>query len=101
MAAYLDAVTELAPWEPPLLEELIRRDTVREARRALADLPIESRVAVLMHAMGYTQTEIAEFLAVPESTIRGRLARARGRLRRRLSARLEAAFGAKKGDEDG
>ena len=76
-AASLEALARAARWEPPAIEELIRRDTIREVRRAMADLPIESRVAVLMHAMGYGRAHIAGFLGVPESTVRGRVARAR------------------------
>jgi RNA polymerase sigma-70 factor (ECF subfamily) len=94
-AASLEVLADGAGWEPPVIEELIRRDTIREVRRALADLPIQSRVAVLMNAMGYRGSEIAEFLSLPESTIRGRLARARDRLRRSLGNRLQATLGDK------
>lgn len=100
-AAYLQTLGQCASWEPPVLDELIRRDTIREVRHALADMPMQSRIAVLMNAMGYTRIEIAEFLGVPESTIRGRLSRARDALRCRLSARLDATFSGTKGDERG
>ena len=100
-AASLTALPEAVRWGPPAIEELIRRDTIREVRRALANLPSQTRVAVIMHAMGYCRGEIARFLCVPESTVRGRLARARERLRQSLETRLHATLGKKKEEKDG
>lgn len=98
--ATVEALAAGVRWEPPVMEELIRRDTIREVRRALAGLPMQSRIIVLMHAMGYRRAEIAEFLSVPESTVRGRLARARDRLRRGLDDRLHLTLGGKERGDD-
>lgn len=76
-----------AQWTP-VFEEVLRRETIREARRALRGLPSRTRVAFIMHLAGHSYEDIASFLDVPISTVRGRLARARSRLRRDLIRRL-------------
>ena len=80
----------MADWE--------RRETIREVRVALAELPSRNRVALLMHLYGYSYAEIAAFLNLRASTIRGRIARARDHLKRSLIRRLGSSVGAK-GDE--
>jgi RNA polymerase sigma-70 factor (ECF subfamily) len=71
-----------------VMESVMRRETIRDARLALANVPLKSRMALLMHLSGYSYRDIGEFLDLPASTIRGRIARARGQLRRDLADRL-------------
>jgi RNA polymerase sigma-70 factor (ECF subfamily) len=68
--------------------DVIRRETIREVRAALAELPLRSRVALLMRVAGCSYDEIAESLQLTPATVRGRIARARDRLRRDLARRL-------------
>ncbi|MBM3497223.1 MAG: RNA polymerase sigma factor [Armatimonadetes bacterium] len=68
-------------------EEVTRRQLAREIASALAQLPENNRLAFLMHVQGCRYREIAEFLGVAETTIVGRLHRARGRLRSLLEER--------------
>ena len=52
---------------------------------ALAELSDQQRtVVVLVHAFGWTQTEVAELLEINVSTVREHIARALSRLRARL-----------------
>ena len=58
-----------------------------ELVRALAQLPLDQRVAVVMrHALGYTPGEIAKALDLPRGTVNSRLRRALDRLGRLLDA---------------
>lgn len=84
----LEAAPEIDPTQPPLLEEVLRRETIREARRALEKVPFKNRIALLMSLSGHSYEEIAAFCDVPLSTVRGRIARARGQLRKDLTERL-------------
>jgi RNA polymerase sigma-70 factor (ECF subfamily) len=86
----LEGNPEAGACSAPVLDEVIRRESIRDARRALEGMPMGNRVALLMHASGYSYQEIAGFLALPASTIRGRVARARSKLRRSLASRLTA-----------
>ena len=81
-----------------VLEEVLRRETIREVRAALAEVPVKNRIAFLMHVHGYSYEETGRFLEVPTSTVRGRLARTREQLRRSLISRLRAFLG-REGDE--
>jgi RNA polymerase sigma-70 factor (ECF subfamily) len=81
-------------------EEVVRRETIREARRALSGIPLKNRVALLTRLAGHTYREISEFLEVPASTVRGRLARARSQLRPDLARRLGISPQAKETDSD-
>ena len=87
--------------EPSVLEEVIRRETIREARRALLSVPVRNRIAFLMHVSGYSYGDIAGFLGVPPSAVRGRVARARSHLRKHLARRLGRALHGKEMDGDG
>ena len=61
----------------------VRRQMLREVRGALARLPENNRLALLMHVLhGISYERIAAFLGVPVSTIEGRIHRARRQLRR-------------------
>ena len=56
-------------------------DTALTVRHALAKLPAEQRVAlVLLDMQGYSVSEIAEMLGVAEGTVKSRCARGRARL---------------------
>jgi RNA polymerase sigma-70 factor (ECF subfamily) len=56
-------------------------DTTREVWAALAQLPAEQRVPlVLLEIQGYSVAEIAELLGVAEGTVKSRCARGRARL---------------------
>jgi RNA polymerase sigma-70 factor (ECF subfamily) len=60
-------------------------DTAMTVRAALAELPADQRVAlVLLDMHGYSVAEIAEMLSVPEGTVKSRCARGRARLAVRL-----------------
>lgn len=57
------------------------RDTAREVWEALARLPAEQRVPlVLLEMQGYSVAEIAKLLGVAEGTVKSRCARGRARL---------------------
>jgi RNA polymerase sigma-70 factor (ECF subfamily) len=62
---------------------------VIDARDALEALPRPDRVAVLMHACGYSLAEVGSRLSVSEEAARKRVARARAKLRRAALAPLE------------
>ncbi len=56
-------------------------DTALDVRAALASLPAEQRVAlVLVDVQGYPVADVAEMLGVPEGTVKSRCARGRARL---------------------
>jgi len=95
------ALGDIPAGEPSLLEEVIRRETIRETRRALSGVSVRNRIALLMHVSGYSYSDIGSFLAVPPSTVRGRVARARDHLRRHLARRLGLAPDGKEMDGDG
>jgi len=72
-----------------VFREAMRREAAREVRAALTRLPENNRIAVIMfYLRGNTYREIAEFLNVTESTVLGRLHRARSQLRSLLEARI-------------
>nr|WP_222132438.1 sigma-70 family RNA polymerase sigma factor [Pseudonocardia sp. C8] len=59
---------------------------------ALARLPVEQRVAVvLVDGLGYPVTEVAEIVGVPAGTVKSRCARGRSRLARELGPLREEA----------
>jgi RNA polymerase sigma-70 factor (ECF subfamily) len=67
--------TELAVVAP------VDSDTAVDVRTALARLPAEQRVAlVLVDVQGYPVAEVAAMLGVPEGTVKSRCARGRARL---------------------
>jgi RNA polymerase sigma factor (sigma-70 family) len=69
--------------------EALRREAAREVRAALWRIPENNRIALIMHYLrGDSYREIAEFLGVPETTVVGRLHRARGQMRSLLEARI-------------
>jgi RNA polymerase sigma-70 factor (ECF subfamily) len=53
--------------------EVIRRDTARRVRGVLSELPEEqARVIELAYFGGFSQAEIAQMLAIPIGTVKGR-----------------------------
>jgi RNA polymerase sigma-70 factor (ECF subfamily) len=65
--------------------ERLRTVVARDIETALASLPIDARVAVLLDLEGLTEAELAEVFGCAEGTIKSRLSRARVVLRERLS----------------
>ena len=62
-------------------------DLRSQLRRAIDDLPEKLQVIVVLHDVeGYTHSEIATMLGVPEGTCKTRLMHARARLREDLAA---------------
>ena len=73
-----DGASAEAAWEA--------NDLARAIGRAISALPQEQHRAIVAHYVeGLKYDEIATLLAVPASTVRGRLYHARGRLRRELA----------------
>ena len=73
-----DGASAEATWEA--------NDLARAIGRAISALPQEQHRAIVAHYVeGLTYDKIATLLAVPASTVRGRLHHARGRLRRELA----------------
>ena len=73
-----DGASAEAAWEA--------NDLARAIGRAISALPQEQHRAIVAHYVeGLKYDEIATVLAVPASTVRGRLYHARGRLRRELA----------------
>jgi RNA polymerase sigma-70 factor (ECF subfamily) len=69
-------------------------------RRALDELPVEQRTALLLrHMLDLDYAEIAETLGVPVGTVRSRIARGRAALAERLADRNSPAGAAVEPDE--
>ncbi len=68
--------------EPPVPGDAIADRELRlDVSKALAELPIEQRAPiVLVDVQGYTVTETARVLGIPEGTVKSRCARGRARL---------------------
>lgn len=66
--------------------EALRRETARELRGALAELPEEqSRVIELAFFGGFTHSEIARMLGMPVGTVKGRLRLGLEKVRARIA----------------
>lgn len=62
-------------------------------QRALNALPDEHRLATTLYYVdGYSYREIGDFLGVPTTTVKGRIQRARGQLRKEMIAMVEELF---------
>jgi len=71
--------------DPSPAEELESRDMKDRILAAIRALPDTQRVATtLFYIDGYSQREVAEFLDVPETTVKSRLRRARARLQKEI-----------------
>ncbi len=69
-----EEVLEFRAGEERTDEEAIRLDTSRRLRGVLAELPIDqSQVLELAYFGGFTHSEIAEMLALPLGTVKGRM----------------------------
>jgi RNA polymerase sigma-70 factor (ECF subfamily) len=70
----------LADTYPPPIAP-VDSDTALDVRAALAQLPYEQRVAlVLVDVQGYPVSDVSAILQVPEGTVKSRCARGRARL---------------------
>jgi RNA polymerase sigma-70 factor, ECF subfamily len=69
-----EAALEQRPSGDSTDEEALRRETTREIRGALGQLPEEqSKVIELAYFGGFSQSEIAAMLGVPLGTVKGRM----------------------------
>jgi RNA polymerase sigma-70 factor, ECF subfamily len=69
-----DAVLETRPAPERTEAEALRRETARNLRGALDELPNEqSKVIELAYFGGFTHSEIAEMLGMPLGTVKGRM----------------------------
>jgi RNA polymerase sigma factor (sigma-70 family) len=88
----IDEATELIIGADPA-DEAETRETSRLIHRALTALPERERTAMtLFYFSGYAQSEIAELLDVPLTTVKKRLHDARRRLRERMLHLFEDAL---------
>ena len=75
------AMPEEAPTWAERSDKLGQVDTALAVREALATLPEEQRVAlVLVDMQGYSVADAAEILQIPEGTVKSRCSRGRARL---------------------
>jgi RNA polymerase sigma-70 factor, ECF subfamily len=69
-----EAALERQPAEERTETEAVRRETAREVRGALSELPEEqSKVIQLAYFGGFSHSEIAEMLNEPLGTVKGRM----------------------------
>lgn len=81
-----DYAKSQSPLDGDVLEEISRQ----EIRSAIEALPSDQRIAVtLCDIEGFTYAEIADITETPVGTVRSRIARARGRLMRKLQTHAE------------
>jgi RNA polymerase sigma-70 factor (ECF subfamily) len=64
--------------------EHLRSVVARELEEAMMALPEAHREVILLDVEGFTESEVAEVLGCAVGTVKSRLSRARGALRRRL-----------------
>lgn len=68
-------------------DEVLPPDTDTAVAKAVAQLPVDRRVVVVLHYwLGFSTTEIAEILELPLGTVGSRLSRALSQLRMILEA---------------
>ncbi|MGZ5337795.1 MAG: sigma-70 family RNA polymerase sigma factor, partial [Solirubrobacterales bacterium] len=69
-----EEVLERKPAEERTEAEALRRETARELRGALSELPREqSRVIQLAYFGGFSHSEISDLLGEPLGTVKGRM----------------------------
>ncbi len=86
----LDAAAALPSTAPQPPQNLERRETKDKVLAAIAALPGHQRMATtLFYINGYSQKDVAEFLEVPLTTVKKRLADSRARLKERMIAMVE------------
>lgn len=80
-----DVVSQLSSEEGNPEREVVNKLLDEEIQRAIASLPEDNRVVVVLcDVEGYAYEEIAKMLEIPLGTVRSRLARGRGALQKRL-----------------
>ncbi len=86
----LDAAAAVPSSVPPPPQDLERRETKDKVLAAIAALPEHQRMATtLFYINGYSQKDVAEFLEVPLTTVKKRLADSRAKLKERMIAMVE------------
>lgn len=84
-----EAVLEQRPADDFTDAEALRRETAREVRGALGELPGEqSKVIELAYFGGFSQSEIAAMLDLPLGTVKGRMRLGLEKIRGRLAEGL-------------
>jgi RNA polymerase sigma-70 factor, ECF subfamily len=84
-----EAVLEQRPADELTDVEALRRETAREVRGALDELPGEqSKVIELAYFGGFSQSEIASMVGVPLGTVKGRMRLGLEKIRGRLAEGL-------------
>ncbi|MEZ5411067.1 MAG: sigma-70 family RNA polymerase sigma factor [Acidimicrobiales bacterium] len=79
------AAGEPALADDPLADEAERLTRISDVRAALAELPEQQRLVVILRDVdGYGNNEVADLLGLPVTTVKALLHRGRTRLRRRL-----------------
>ena len=82
--------TEMASDEPDAEHLAIHRQRVEQVHKLIAALPEELRYPLVLSAIEELNSrQIAEMLGIPESSVRGRVFRARQMLKEKLSAVTE------------
>ena len=82
---------EVASAGPDAERLAIRRQQVERVQRLIASLPDELRYPLVLSALeDLNSRQIAEMLGTNESSVRGRIMRARQLLKEKLSAQMEA-----------
>jgi RNA polymerase sigma-70 factor, ECF subfamily len=81
---------EMSTAEPDAEHLAIHRQRVGQLQRLIAALPEELRYPLVLSAMGELNSrQIAEVIGIPESSVRGRISRARHMLKEKLLALTE------------
>ena len=81
-----DAVLEAKPAAERTDAEAVRRETAREVRGALEELPSDqSKVIQLAYFGGFSHSEIAEMLHMPLGTVKGRMRLGLEKMRGRIA----------------
>lgn len=81
-----DAVTELTAPDPPLEDLVAERERSASLLAAVNGLSPEDRdVIVLRYALDLNEAEMADALGVARGTVKSRLSRAKGRLRKAIT----------------
>jgi RNA polymerase sigma factor (sigma-70 family) len=82
LSTAVDAEHEHDSPKPSEEHHLSQRDLARRVLLLVGQLTPEKRIAILLHAEGYTAAEIAEMIGAPRATVLARISRARTELLR-------------------
>lgn len=86
----LDAAAGVPSGQPAPPQVMERREMTEKVAAAVRALPSPERmVTTLFYINGYSQKDIAEFLEVPVTTVKKRLATSRTRLKQRMIAMVD------------